>query len=1267
MQQPQSGYMQQPQSQQIQFPEQTTHPFYEESTSSSTNSRDSYANNATDGSYQQNDWNATSGGSYYYSGETQSATESIPEPNPDYPATGSPLQLSETTYEESPHMSSCTSSGSSSFISNGNPFEEEPEKCDRCLENPATVRCFDCNMKFCGECNTTLHGKGKWRAHDIQAIGNHNPSSHVSSLGDKPTLPSLVTEERTSPRTSPSSSSDTLSSQSAPMVPSSQVSEKTTRPLPTLERGVSNWGVRVSSASNKHGTFHTELGRARSAAYTSEELQMALQAQAEAELQSFPNPSLDGNVVRSPSDLFRSQSDQLDTRSYDAQSPAIPRSVSSMTVGPPMSPPSANAPPTKISSIREKIGANINLQAFKPPGNAGVRIQQLPRSTLPKNSSASSQASNNQVQRDAQQLRLKSLFYTLTIRIADRNIQAELLFPKCSTFSQVLQWSIKKLLNESVPEKKEKDKDYYQIQFEGRWMDPEKSLLSCAALSGKGEVLDLVKRKYQSTLLKIGFAEQDTYFTLRVEDSTSVWIVLQQIIKKLLVRYPDNTLPFPVDYYGLFFENSTEEIDEDELIYSYRDRFLEKLIFKKKDIQPTPNDMLLNILYNDVIPFEVSSQNSVDSLLKKFVKTVLVKSTIVPNPYEYIFGIPPSEEESEYELFLEESELLSKYPILNENNVIELKRRSRTYTIEVPDGTLHSMSFAENTLVKDCIYLVTHNYPELLKNVSNEVEFTMILADSGFPLVMDRTLASYEGNSFQVKRKLRPLVVFLGERNQKLLEVDYALPVARLMKQIWNVFGMSPKKESEYQLKRLSPDIAIDMNKSLSGQAIPYNSTILIKFVEPEKDQIIQADINIWEEVNDSTTLLFDEDKNTLRAGTLNKLVEKMTSQNAPDLEFMKAFLMTYPSFTTPQILLRKLLERYHVPISPMENNAEFESFRKTVVRPIQLRVCSVLKHWMETHWQDFDHELTQEIVAFADSLPPESSTLANQIRHAILNRTCGMKTRSKTTIGFGKQFPETIKKINKKETGTPFNIFDFDELEVARQLTLIEFDYYDKILPSELLGQAWSKSQQNSPNVLSMIARSTNVSLWIAGLILEPARVKVRAARFAKLIRISEHLRKLNNFSTLMAFLGGFNNSSVNRLKFTKQLLPKRVAESLAELENTMSVEGSSKNYRAALHNSNPPCIPYIGTSLSDLTFIDDGNKDVLTEYKLINFGKRMLTYRVIAELQRFQMLPYCFRPFSSIQDLIRQLPAYDDKTYNSSLYDISLAREPRGAEKVV
>jgi len=91
-------------------------------------------------------------------------------------------------------------------------------------------------------------------------------------------------------------------------------------------------------------------------------------------------------------------------------------------------------------------------------------------------------------------------------------------------------------------------------------------------------------------------------------------------------------------------------------------------------------------------------------------------------------------------------------------------------------------------------------------------------------------------------------------------------------------------------------------------------------------------DVNIWDEPDEKTQLL---EGSEMKAGTLNKLVTKLTSEKEPgidyldftfsfhdshsttlsslrvDIPFMKTFLMTYQSFATPQKLLSKLIERY--------------------------------------------------------------------------------------------------------------------------------------------------------------------------------------------------------------------------------------------------------------------------------------------------------------------------------------------------------------------
>ena len=59
-----------------------------------------------------------------------------------------------------------------------------------------------------------------------------------------------------------------------------------------------------------------------------------------------------------------------------------------------------------------------------------------------------------------------------------------------------------------------------------------------------------------------------------------------------------------------------------------------------------------------------------------------------------------------------------------------------------------------------------------------------------------------------------------------------------------------------------------------------------------------------------------------------------------------------------------------------------------------------------------------------------------------------------------------------------------------------------------------------------------------------------------------------------------------------------------MEKLQHMSSSEGRFKNMREAVHRCDPPCIPYLGMYLSDLTFIEEGTPN-MTEENLINYSK--------------------------------------------------------------
>ncbi|KAJ3033744.1 hypothetical protein HDV00_005865 [Rhizophlyctis rosea] len=330
----------------------------------------------------------------------------------------------------------------------------------------------------------------------------------------------------------------------------------------------------------------------------------------------------------------------------------------------------------------------------------------------------------------------------------------------------------------------------------------------------------------------------------------------------------------------------------------------------------------------------------------------------------------------------------------------------------------------------------------------------------------------------------------------------------------------------------------------------------------------------------------------------------------------------------------------------------------------IQLRVCNVLLQWTKKYPIDF---LVPETVederrrsserggeekmspttgvatdskAFLESclgfvegvLSEDHGSMARQIRRGLVRR--------KEAISHIPNLP--VLPIPKTPLPPEISVFKFPADEVAKHLTLIDFDLFARILPSELLNQAWTKSDANlrARNILALTKRFNAVACWTAKAhilvsisvikwipiipqcILEKPTPRARAKRLTRMIEVASHLYTLNNFSTLMALIAGMNKAAIHRLKATFRELSSRSLKKLSDLERIMSAEGSYKNYRACLKNAVPPCLPYIGVYLIDLTYMEDGNPNNIGPR--INFTKREMISSVIRGVVQLQSTPY-------------------------------------------
>jgi son of sevenless-like protein len=112
--------------------------------------------------------------------------------------------------------------------------------------------------------------------------------------------------------------------------------------------------------------------------------------------------------------------------------------------------------------------------------------------------------------------------------------------------------------------------------------------------------------------------------------------------------------------------------------------------------------------------------------------------------------------------------------------------------------------------------------------------------------------------------------------------------------------------------------------------------------------------------------------------------------------------------------------------------------------------------------------------------------------------------------------------------------------IEIARQVTLLEFDLYRIVKSSEMVGSVWVKEQKSvtSPNVLRVMEHSTNFSYWLVKCILTAEQFEERVAVVSRILEIMMVFQELNNFNGVLEVFSALESAPVHRLEHTFMVL---------------------------------------------------------------------------------------------------------------------------------
>jgi son of sevenless len=153
-----------------------------------------------------------------------------------------------------------------------------------------------------------------------------------------------------------------------------------------------------------------------------------------------------------------------------------------------------------------------------------------------------------------------------------------------------------------------------------------------------------------------------------------------------------------------------------------------------------------------------------------------------------------------------------------------------------------------------------------------------------------------------------------------------------------------------------------------------------------------------------------------------------------------------------------------------------------------------------------------------------------------------------------------------------------------------------------------------------------------------------------------------MNNYSTLTSIVSALGTTPIHRLNRTWAGVNPKTISMLDVMRQLMASYRNFPQYREKLRQSHPPCIPFLGVYLTDLTFIEDGIPSTVKNSNLINFAKRTKTAEVIRDIQQYQNVPYALNPVPDLQEYI--LGNMREAGDVHEMYHRSLQIEPRERE---
>ncbi|XP_014662463.1 PREDICTED: guanine nucleotide-releasing factor 2-like [Priapulus caudatus] len=410
---------------------------------------------------------------------------------------------------------------------------------------------------------------------------------------------------------------------------------------------------------------------------------------------------------------------------------------------------------------------------------------------------------------------------------------------------------------------------------------------------------------------------------------------------------------------------------------------------------------------------------------------------------------------------------------------------------------------------------------------------------------------------------------------------------------------------------------------------------------EPEGEAADAAATHALEALDPGLYLVWKKEREEgpdVRGGTVDGLIvlAACRAKNQNDFLYQEAFLTTYRTFMGSRPLIDKLLHRYRA-FSRCADTGRKRSSRSAF--SLLVRVVD------ELCVTDVDDSLVKILTDLVFELLSDGQLLLGKVLRSRILEKCETKRESSNH--------HMLLLPSIAVSSRPVTLLDYKPEHIAEQMTMLDASLFQKMEIAEMLLWAKEQSEELSPNLTLFTEHFNKMSYWARSRILEQDDARDRERHLVRFIKIMKHLRRLNNFNSYLALLSALDSAPIRRLDWVKQ-----ITETLKEYCELIDSSASFRAYRLALAETEPPCIPYIGLILQDLTFVHIGNSDLLPDGK-INFAKRWQQFNILDNMRKFRMCNY---PIKKNERILAFFNGFSDYLDEETMWQISESIKPRG-----